>query len=197
MLKSSVMTSTHPQPAVCIFFTDCKGPFTSRDCDVVGTSLPNLIYCFGVVLLHWTFATATNFAVSRESLCIWVLRRSNVADASLSLDVNIHLCRCDVTSQVQGDVTPQVHMYRMTSHRRYRGTSHRRYTCTGWRHIASQGNVTSQAQDGRVKFWRLPVNSINLIEFLTQINKKPCFQECVCCGYFLTVKSVSVSSFCA
>ena len=26
-----------------------KGPFTSSDCDVAVTSLPNLIYCFGVV----------------------------------------------------------------------------------------------------------------------------------------------------
>ena len=35
------------------------------------TSLPNLVYCFGVVLLHQVFvtATATNFAVTGESLC--------------------------------------------------------------------------------------------------------------------------------
>ena len=35
------------------------------------TSLPNLIDCFGVVLLHQAFvtATATNFAVAGESLC--------------------------------------------------------------------------------------------------------------------------------
>ena len=46
-----------------------KGPFTSSDCDVTVTSLPNLIYCFDVVLLHWAFATATNFAVAGESLC--------------------------------------------------------------------------------------------------------------------------------
>ena len=47
----------------------CKGPFTSSDCDVAATSLPNLIYCFGVVLLHQAFAT--NFAVAGESLCNW------------------------------------------------------------------------------------------------------------------------------
>ena len=48
-----------------------KGPFTSSDCDVAATSLPNLIYCFGVVLLHWAFVTvtATNFAVTGKSLC--------------------------------------------------------------------------------------------------------------------------------
>ena len=33
------------------------------------TSLPNLIYCFCVALLHWAFATATNFTVTGESLC--------------------------------------------------------------------------------------------------------------------------------
>ena len=35
------------------------------------TSLPNLIYCFGVVLLHQVFVTvtATNFAVAGELLC--------------------------------------------------------------------------------------------------------------------------------
>ena len=51
--------------------TSLNGPFTSRDCDVAATSLPNLIYCFGVVLLHWAFVTvtATNFAVAGESLC--------------------------------------------------------------------------------------------------------------------------------
>ena len=37
---------------------DAKGPFTSGDCDVVATSLPNLINCFGVALLH--LATATS-----------------------------------------------------------------------------------------------------------------------------------------
>ena len=48
-----------------------KGQFTSNDCDVAATSLPNLIYCFGVVLLHRAFATATatNYAVAEESLC--------------------------------------------------------------------------------------------------------------------------------
>ena len=35
-----------------------KGPFTSSDCDVAATSLPNLINCFGVALLH--LATATS-----------------------------------------------------------------------------------------------------------------------------------------
>ena len=34
---------------VCRTFKD---PFTSRDCDVAATSLPNPINCFGVVLLH-------------------------------------------------------------------------------------------------------------------------------------------------
>ena len=61
-----------------------KGPFTSSDCDVAATSLPNLIYCFGVVLLHRAFATATNFSVTEESLCNPF--GSDVADASL--DVN-------------------------------------------------------------------------------------------------------------
>ena len=52
------------------------------------TSLPNFIYCFGVVLLHQAFvtATATNFAVTGESLCQPF--GSDVADALLSLDVN-------------------------------------------------------------------------------------------------------------
>ena len=63
-----------------------KGPFTSSDCDVAATSLPNLIYCFGVVLLHQAFATTTNFAMAGESL--WERCRSDIADASLSLDVN-------------------------------------------------------------------------------------------------------------
>ena len=63
-----------------------KGPFTSSDCDIAAiaaTSLPNLIYCFGVVLLHWAFATATTttFAVAGESLCDWF--GSDVADTSL------------------------------------------------------------------------------------------------------------------
>ena len=43
--------------------------FTSSDCDFPVTSLPNLIYCFGIVLFHWAFATATvtNFAVLLEN----------------------------------------------------------------------------------------------------------------------------------
>ena len=36
--------------------------------DITVTSLPNLIYSFGDVLLHWAFATATYFAVAEESL---------------------------------------------------------------------------------------------------------------------------------
>ena len=35
-----------------------KSPFTSSDCDVAATSLPNLINCFGVALLH--LATVTS-----------------------------------------------------------------------------------------------------------------------------------------
>ena len=34
-----------------------KGPFTSSDCDVTATSLPNLINYFGVALLHLVTAT--------------------------------------------------------------------------------------------------------------------------------------------
>ena len=51
--------------------TPAKGPFTSSDCDVAAISLPNLIYCFGVVLLHRVFviATATYLTVTGESLC--------------------------------------------------------------------------------------------------------------------------------
>ena len=50
--------------------------------------LLNLIYGFGVVLLHPAFltATATNFAVTGESLCEPF--GSDIADALLSLDVN-------------------------------------------------------------------------------------------------------------
>ena len=46
------------------------GPFTSSDCDVAVTSLTNLFYYLGVVLLHQAFvtATATDFAVTGESL---------------------------------------------------------------------------------------------------------------------------------
>ena len=61
-----------------------KGPFTSSDCDVAAISLPNLIYCFGVVLLHRAFATATNFAVAGESLC----NPFGSHVAATSLDVN-------------------------------------------------------------------------------------------------------------
>ena len=50
------------------------------------TSLAYDFCYFGVVLLHWAFVTATNFAVAGESLCDWF--RSDVADPLLSLDVN-------------------------------------------------------------------------------------------------------------
>ena len=50
------------------------GPiYIQRLWHVAATSLPNLIFCFGVVLLHWAFSTATvtNFAVAGELLCDW------------------------------------------------------------------------------------------------------------------------------
>ena len=47
------------------------GPVRAHLHPVTATSLLNLIYCFGVVLLHGAFVTATvtNFAVAGESLC--------------------------------------------------------------------------------------------------------------------------------
>ena len=70
------------------FYRGAKGPFTSSDCNVAATLFPNLIYCFGVVLLHQAFVTATviNFAVTGELLCKPF--GSDVTDVSLLLDVN-------------------------------------------------------------------------------------------------------------
>ena len=73
--------------------TYCKGPFRSSDCDFAATLLQNLNYCFGVVLLHWVFVTATvtYYAAHGCGITLWPIweqRRRDVADASLSLDVN-------------------------------------------------------------------------------------------------------------
>ena len=57
-------------------------------CDNAASSLPNLIYCFGVVLLH--LATVISLRC-HWGIALWAIqqqRRSNIADASLSLDVN-------------------------------------------------------------------------------------------------------------
>ena len=66
-----------------------KDPFRSRDYDVAATSLRNQFCCFGVVLLHPVFATVTKLPVAGESLCNPF--GSDVADASLSLVVRVHL----------------------------------------------------------------------------------------------------------
>ena len=64
-----------PQSAMAFFLNEdtfrrfCK--VRTQLHPATATSLPNLTYCFGVVLLHQAFvtATATNFAVTGESLC--------------------------------------------------------------------------------------------------------------------------------
>ena len=56
------------------------------------TSLPNLINCFGVALLH--LATATS--LGNRFVSHWERCRSDIADASLSLDVNGLLVLCNI-----------------------------------------------------------------------------------------------------
>ena len=55
---------------VSSFASQCKGPFTSSDCDVAVTLLRNQFCCFGVVLLYPAFATVTTtkLPVTGESL---------------------------------------------------------------------------------------------------------------------------------
>ena len=53
-------------------------------CDIAASLLPNLIYCFLIVLLHLaTVMSPGNHFVSHLGAM-----RSNIAEASLSLDVN-------------------------------------------------------------------------------------------------------------
>ena len=65
----------------------CKGPFTSSDCDVAATSLRNLLYCFGVVLLHPVSVMSQRRCSQMALQPIWVQCHSDVADAVTSLDV--------------------------------------------------------------------------------------------------------------
>ena len=83
-LSSCLQTMMGLKPMITVTLVWHKGPFTSSDCDVAATSLPNLINCFGVALLH----LATAMSLGKCFVSHWERCRSDIADASLSLDVN-------------------------------------------------------------------------------------------------------------
>ena len=57
----------------------CKGPFTSSDCDTAAISLRNLIYCFGIELLHPVSATSLRCHSQMALQPIWERCRRRVA----------------------------------------------------------------------------------------------------------------------